>query len=240
MIEDRFSRTMSDPEQELVEIKRRRVRKAKRFLRFLPRRATVHRYPGLGRFAPFARRFPEIWQFRRGPVLRAIWFGCILTFAPLFGLQILTSVFLSILARANLPIMVGLMLVTNQFTAFPIYAMNFLIGEWVIGLFDGGAHHGSLTKEIFDAEGSGFFGQAIAFFQALSPMMFVALLIGGLIVGLASALIIHGIYWIFSHLSDLRMSKLYQRVHAHREAKHSAQDSNKVNSSSNPATEARY
>ena len=47
---------------------RQRRRRIRRWLKPLPRRASIHRYPILNRFADFARRRPYLWSFKDAPL----------------------------------------------------------------------------------------------------------------------------------------------------------------------------
>ena len=57
---------------------RQRRRRIRSWLKPLPRRASIHRYPILNRFADFARRRPYLWSFKDAPVVRAIYLGSLL------------------------------------------------------------------------------------------------------------------------------------------------------------------
>lgn len=121
-------------ESELNETKWRRIRRVKKWLRPLPRRATLHRYPILKIFADSARKRIYLWSFRVDNVVPAIYAGCILTLMPLYGFQILGAFLLALWLRANLPILVGLQVVSNPITVFPIWFSAYQIGRIFLGL----------------------------------------------------------------------------------------------------------
>lgn len=120
---------MTAEENALHEAKWRRIRRVKRWLRPLPRRATIHRYPILKFFAETARKRVYIWSFRVDHAVPAIYAGSILTLLPIYGLQVVLALLLALLLRANLPILVGLQVVSNPLTVLPIWFAAYQIGR---------------------------------------------------------------------------------------------------------------
>lgn len=125
---------MTAEESKLNHDKWRRIRRVKRWLRPLPRRATIHRYPILKFFAESARKRSFIWSFRVENAVPAIYAGCILTLMPLYGVQIPLAILLAMLLRANLPILAGLQVVSNPITAVPIWVADFTVGRTVLSV----------------------------------------------------------------------------------------------------------
>ncbi len=125
---------MTEPEDELKAARWRRMRRVKRWLRPLPRRTNIHRYPILKFFAETARKRAYIWSFREENAVPAIYAGCILTLLPLYGLQLALAFLLAILLRANLPILIGLQVVSNPITAIPLWVADYQIGRIVLGV----------------------------------------------------------------------------------------------------------
>lgn len=125
---------MTREENELHETKWRRIRRVKRWLRPLPRRTNIHRYPILKIFSEVAKKRVYIWSFRVENAVPAIYAGCILTLMPLYGIQIPLSLLLALLLRGNLPILAGLQIVSNPITAVPIWVADFQIGRTVLGV----------------------------------------------------------------------------------------------------------
>lgn len=109
-----------------------RFRRAKQFLRPLPRRATLHRWPILRNFASVARKTPHLWRFGEREVRMAIYLGSIIAFQPILGFQFVIAFFLAIALRANLLVIMGVQLVTNVFTAVPIYIFTKKLGGWLV------------------------------------------------------------------------------------------------------------
>ncbi len=125
---------MEHEEAKLLNKHHRRIRRMKWLLRFLPRRANVHRYPGLKWFAGFAKERMYLWSFRYRAVAPALYAGTILSLLPIFGIQIPLAFLLSLLMRANLPVFVGLQFITNWFTVVPIYYICYQIGRFSLKL----------------------------------------------------------------------------------------------------------
>jgi uncharacterized protein (DUF2062 family) len=158
-----------------------RKRRMRRLMRRLPRRAAVMR----ARLPDWLKRLAEkswfIWSFQRGPVLRAIYFGSVLSLLPLFGIQFPLSVLLSLGVRANLPITMALQFLTNPFTIVPVYGFTYLVGHTVLtGLF-GKDREFNPDAAVAAIEAGRMLGAG----QAA-----LALVVGGVIVGLAVALVI--------------------------------------------------
>ncbi|HVS63835.1 MAG TPA: DUF2062 domain-containing protein [Thermoanaerobaculia bacterium] len=162
---------MSEPsKREITEDTQERRQRAQRsarlarlrwWLRRLPRRATLHRYPVIRHFAAAARRRPYLWSFELPGVRRAIYTGAVISFLPVFGLQLFVAFLAAILVRANLAVTCGLQLLTNPLTIGPVYYTTYRIGIWIIRTLELG--------------------------EGRTPMgtRFNALILGGLVVGLA-------------------------------------------------------
>lgn len=110
-----------------------RRRRLRRWLRPLPRRASVGRYPVIKWFADAARRRPYLWSFKRPQVLASLYAGSVLAMMPVYGLQVAIGLALAILLRGNLTVMVALQMVTNPLTLGPIYYGTYSLGAWLIG-----------------------------------------------------------------------------------------------------------
>jgi len=143
----------------------RRRRLLRRLLRPLPRRGNVRRYPFIKWFAAHAARYPYLWSFKRQHVLPALYAGSVLSLLPLYGVQLPLALGIAVLFRANLTITVALQFITNPLTIGPIYLATGLVGARLMETLGLGA---DLPKAMFVAQ---------------------ALLIGGVVVGLATALV---------------------------------------------------
>ena len=124
-------------EDRLKEERFSRIRRLKRLLRPLPRRAMLHKYPILNMFAVAARKRAYLWSFRSSEAVPALYAGCILTFMPLYGMQIPLALCAAIIFRANLPILAGLQLISNPLTLPFIYGLAYLTGDFFLSIFGG-------------------------------------------------------------------------------------------------------
>ena len=113
----------------------RRIRRLKKWMRPLPRRSNIHRYPVLKWFSGMARRRVFLWSFRSREMVTALFLGLIVAFLPLVGIQMLIVFFLALWFRANLPVIVAVQWVSNPFTMGPIYYADYKIGLAMMELF---------------------------------------------------------------------------------------------------------
>jgi uncharacterized protein (DUF2062 family) len=118
-----------------LEDRRRRIRRLKKWMRPLPRRSNVHRYPVLKWFSGMARPRSFLWSFRSREMVTALFLGLIVAFMPLVGIQMLIVFFIAFWFRANLPVIVALQWVSNPFTMGPIYYADYKIGMAMMELF---------------------------------------------------------------------------------------------------------
>jgi len=157
-------------EHETRKQKRIRIRRAKQWLRPLPRKATLHRWPVLRWFADTARKRPYLWSFRVREVSLALYLGFIIAFLPIVGIQFILAFASAWVLRANLPVMMGTQLVTNFATMWAIYPALALLGDRVMK---------TLRLEVIDSQ----IGHA-AF----------SMVTGGIIAGLAVAFLLDMVY----------------------------------------------
>ena len=109
-----------------------RIRFTKRLLRFVPRRALFHKYPIVGRFAAEARKRAFLWSFKSAYVRPALYVGSILALQPVMGVQIPVAFLCAVLLRLNFMVLGGLQLISNHFTAAPLYYGTYQLGLTVI------------------------------------------------------------------------------------------------------------
>ena len=125
---------MTVEESELNQTKWRRMRRVKKWLRPLPMSTNIHSYRILRFFAVAARKRTNIWSFRVENAVPAIYAGSILTLMPLYGIQIPSAFLLALLLRANLPIPLGLQVVSNPLTILPIWFAAYQIGQIILSV----------------------------------------------------------------------------------------------------------
>lgn len=150
----------------------------------------MHRYPLIGRFAAQARKRPYLWSFSSVHVRPALYAGAVLAVLPLVGVQMVLALGLALLFRANFMVMAALQLITNPFTAVPVYYITYKLGRFImITLGFGGPAE---VMEVFDVppETVGHLPEMAAD-EGWTPTVGTrinALFIGGLVGGLALGL----------------------------------------------------
>lgn len=111
-----------------------RIRRVKQLLKWMPRRANLERYPVLRWFAKAARKRPYLWSFKPTSCIPAVYFGSIIAFMPLMGVQIFLGLVAALFLRANLPIMIGLQGISNPVTVPFLYPLYYYLGRRVMAL----------------------------------------------------------------------------------------------------------
>lgn len=210
---------MTVEESEMHATKWRRIRRVKRWLRPLPRRTNIHRYPILKFFAEAARKRIYLWSFRVENTVPAIYAGSILTLMPLYGIQIPSAFLLALLLRANLPILVGLQVVSNPITVLPIWFAAYQIGRIILNVV--GVHVDSLNREevrlMLDNFIHGDWGNK---FENLSTVFGVTSL-GAIVMGCFFGLIGSVVYRIAANRTAASYALLRQKIHDRKMKTHS-------------------
>ena len=164
-----------------------RIRRAKWFLRFMPRKARFHRYPLIGRFADIARKRDYLWSFRTESVRPALYIGSIVALLPLLGIQVAVAFGLALISRANVMLLVGLQFVTTPITAPPIYFATYHVGRAATATVGFESSAQEVISEDALIEELGNIDPSIT--SAANPKLerwggtIVALMVGGLLVG---------------------------------------------------------
>lgn len=109
-----------------------RIRRVKFLLKFMPRRAVLHKYPLIGRFAEWTRKRAYLWSLKPEAMRPAFYAGSVLSLLPVMGVQLPLALLLSVLLRGNFMVMGGLQFITNPFTAAPIYYATHQLGAQLI------------------------------------------------------------------------------------------------------------
>ena len=74
---------------------------------------------------------PNLWHLNRHSVSRAMAMGLFAAFIPM-PMQMLLAAGLAIMSRANLPISVGLVWLTNPITMPPVFYCTYKLGSWMM------------------------------------------------------------------------------------------------------------
>lgn len=155
-----------------------RIRRLKKWMRPLPRRSNVHRYPVLKWFSKTAYERSYLWSFRGKTVIPALFWGLWIAMLPVVGLQMLVVFFLAILLRANLPVIVALQWISNPLTMGPIYFADYQIGMTFLHLVGVDYERNKLLKRTYDWSNFSY-SDLWALVDTFPPMM-----IGGSIIGI--------------------------------------------------------
>lgn len=142
-------------------VRRSRQARFRKWLRYLPRRSNLGKYPVIRNFAEAAKKRPYLWAFRMPEVRRAIYLSTVIALLPLYLLQTVIAFAAAVYFRANLGVTLGIQLAINPLTATPLYYLAYRVGVWMLAPLVGDPH----------PPGFGFY----------------ALSLGGLIVGLLLA-----------------------------------------------------
>ncbi|MDR2779165.1 MAG: DUF2062 domain-containing protein [Puniceicoccales bacterium] len=127
---------MSDKKQSNPDDKNpkfKRVRFVKKFLRHMPRKSSIHKYPILNKFASAARKKSYLWSFRVSEVVPAFYIGWIITLMPLpYVAHVIVAFFAALMCRANVAILVFLPILSNVVTFLFFWAVTYKVGVYVI------------------------------------------------------------------------------------------------------------
>ena len=175
-------------DQSEKEARFRRIRRLKKWMRPLPRRSNIHRYPVLKWFAKTAYDRSYLWSFKGNAMVQALFWGIWIAMLPIVGIQMLVVFFLALIVRANLPLIVALQWISNPLTMAPIYFADYVVGV------DYGRNK-LLTAE-FDWSGMEF-ADLWELVDTFPPMM-----VGGSVVGISL-----GVLAVFLYKA---MAKLYK------------------------------
>lgn len=99
--------------------------------RYLPHHDTIRGHSHL-RWLGTLLHDPNLWHLNRRSVSGAFAIGLFCAFIPV-PFQMAIAAMISILARANLPVSVVLVWVTNPLTMGPIFFFAYKVGTWILG-----------------------------------------------------------------------------------------------------------
>ncbi|MGU9957880.1 MAG: DUF2062 domain-containing protein [Arenicellales bacterium WSBS_2016_MAG_OTU3] len=99
--------------------------------RHLPTRKQIGEY-GLARVFGERIKHENLWHLNRRSVANAVGIGLFCAFIPV-PVQIFIAVGLALWLRANLPLSVMLVCITNPLTFIPIFTLPYLLGSLLLG-----------------------------------------------------------------------------------------------------------
>jgi uncharacterized protein (DUF2062 family) len=100
--------------------------------RYLPSPDRIIAMPGMQRFAPHLSD-PRLWHLNRRSVVGAMYWGLFCAFLPL-PFQFLPAALGAIFFRANLPLCIGLVWLSNPLTTIPILYVAYALGSTILGM----------------------------------------------------------------------------------------------------------
>ena len=172
----------------------KRIRRLKKFMRPVPRRSNVHRYPILKWFSKTAYERSYLWSFKSREMIPALFLGMWIAMLPIVSIQMFVVFILAILVRANLPLIVALQWISNPFTMGPIYFADYKIGMEVFRLLGISYQPNKFLKPDYDW--SNFtYSDLLALLDTFPPM-----LIGGTVIGVFLGVVAVFLYKISCNL----------------------------------------
>src|SRR3989338_3309656 len=101
------------------------------FKRFMPHPDSIKGNKSL-RFLGQVIHDPNLWHLNRHSVARAMAIGLFWARIPM-PMQMLAAAATAITARANLPLSIGLVWLTNPITMPPVFYCSYSLGAWLMG-----------------------------------------------------------------------------------------------------------
>lgn len=99
--------------------------------KYAPNPEKIRQIKGIGFLAKWIAN-PNLWHIHRHNTAKAFASGLFWMSIPIPS-QMLTSAITAIVIRANLPISVALVWISNPLTMPPIFYFNYLVGTWILG-----------------------------------------------------------------------------------------------------------
>ena len=162
-----------------------RLRSAKKWLKYMPRRSTFKKYAVLNWFGDSMLKRRYLWSFKSEHVVPALYSGWILTLLPVMGAQTFIAAALALIFRANVMILIALQMISNPLTVGFLWPIEYKVGKIFLKLLDKTNNLGlqGTAYEVLGQNGNGA-SRGTAFLKVT-----LAVCIGGVILGYLMGLI---------------------------------------------------
>ncbi|MCK5114357.1 MAG: DUF2062 domain-containing protein [Phycisphaerae bacterium] len=154
-----------------------------------------------------------------------------ITWTPTIGLQMILTLALCFLLRANKFVGVPFVWISNPFTLVPIYAPNYWVGCWIMGHAPTGAWKGLIKASTSSTDG--WLDRVATSFEAIKPIFF-ELWVGSLAVGLVLGVITYFVAYRMIVVYRAKLKKFHEH-HPHKR-RNDRDDSDNNDSSQNEAS----
>ncbi len=152
----------------------------KLFKKYTPDPDKIRNMKGLGWLGKWLGN-PAIWHLHRHSVAKAFFIGLFWMSIPM-PWQMIAAALTAIPLRANLPLSVALVWISNPITMPPIFYFNYLVGTWVLGL------HAQRFEWSMDPD------KLTALLAQIGEPLYVGSVVVGLVLGAISYVTI-GCFW---------------------------------------------
>ncbi|BBB30090.1 DUF2062 domain-containing protein [Neptunomonas japonica] len=99
--------------------------------RFMPNESSLRNHKHLSWLGRHLHD-PALWHLTRKSVAKAFLVGVFCAFLPV-PMQMIIAAVLSLFARSNMPISIGLVWITNPLTIPPIFYFSYVVGTYLLG-----------------------------------------------------------------------------------------------------------
>jgi uncharacterized protein (DUF2062 family) len=165
----------------------KRIKFVKKFLRHMPRKSSIHKYPVLNKFAHAAKKRSYLWSFRVPEVVPAFYIGWIITLMPLpYVVHVIMAFFAALICRANVAILVFLPILSNIATFLFFWAVTYKVGAYAVHWLGTGTEVLPIITT-FDRN-------AILQYGKFTVRIFATITLGAIILGPLLGAICSGIY----------------------------------------------
>lgn len=116
--------------------------------RYIPSREQLGKYRVLNIFGSWLHR-SSLWALTRHTLARGAAIGLFCAFLPI-PFQMVVAASFALIWRANLPLSVGLVWITNPLTMAPIFYFTYKLGAWILQIPPSSVHQQHSVQWLFD------------------------------------------------------------------------------------------